>query len=183
MQDCLESLSPARESRILALVRSANDSGKDVALYSSRTHGFFPKAPMKQDRTREMFAPMWAERFSNFVEGKQEEDDEELSSVVDDSASDSSAEIVKVEFARYVDSVDACVQNNNLDHSEQSWEAVWSVLHSMKGDLMIIDESPSSIQLVQTIESMRGSHFPSDFMVHWTKIKDLIPVCLQKGHT
>jgi hypothetical protein len=90
---------------------------------------------------------------------------------------------VKVEFARYVHSVDAYVQDNNLDHSKQNWEAVWSVLHSMKGDLMIIDESPSSIQLVQTIESMRGSHFPSDFMVHWTKIKELIPVCLQKGHT
>jgi hypothetical protein len=45
------------------LVRSANDSAKDVALYVERTHGFFPKALMQQDRIREILEPFWTKRF------------------------------------------------------------------------------------------------------------------------
>jgi hypothetical protein len=63
MQGILESLSPAQQSRILALVRSANDSTADVAMYTERTHGFLPKAPMLRERVREIIAPLWAERF------------------------------------------------------------------------------------------------------------------------
>jgi hypothetical protein len=63
MQGILSSLSPMQQSRILALVRSANDSTADVALYSERTHGFLPKAPMLKERVREIIAPLWAERF------------------------------------------------------------------------------------------------------------------------
>jgi hypothetical protein len=34
-----------------------------VALYTSRTHGFFTKAPMQRDRVRDILAPFWADRF------------------------------------------------------------------------------------------------------------------------
>ena len=63
LQGILKSLNPRHESRILALVRSANDSTADVALYTERTHGFLPKAPMLKERVREIIAPLWAERF------------------------------------------------------------------------------------------------------------------------
>mmetsp|Transcript_126436 Transcript_126436/g.354044 ORF Transcript_126436/g.354044 Transcript_126436/m.354044 type:complete len:962 (+) Transcript_126436:88-2973(+) len=63
MKDILTALPPEDERRILALIRSANDSTSDLAIYVSRAHGFFPKAPMTQDRLREMMAPLWAERF------------------------------------------------------------------------------------------------------------------------
>jgi hypothetical protein len=33
---------PEDEARLLVLVRSANDSAKDVERYFERTHGFFP---------------------------------------------------------------------------------------------------------------------------------------------
>jgi hypothetical protein len=36
------------ESRMLALIRSANDSVKEVELYQSRGHGFLLKGPMKK---------------------------------------------------------------------------------------------------------------------------------------
>jgi len=63
MQGILDELEPEQERRVLALVRSANDSTADVARYTERTHGFFPKAPMQKDRVREIIAPLWAERF------------------------------------------------------------------------------------------------------------------------
>ena len=43
MQEFLATMPPQQESQIFVLVRSANDSSDDVALYTSRTHGFFPK--------------------------------------------------------------------------------------------------------------------------------------------
>jgi hypothetical protein len=63
MQGVLAKMPPKQEARVLVLIRSANDSADDVALYASRTHGFFPKAPMQKDRVRELIAPLWAERF------------------------------------------------------------------------------------------------------------------------
>ncbi|KAG7336802.1 hypothetical protein IV203_032363 [Nitzschia inconspicua] len=63
MQDILRALSPEQERRILALVRSANDSTTDVQMYIERTHGFFPKAPMLKDRVREIICPLWAGKF------------------------------------------------------------------------------------------------------------------------
>jgi hypothetical protein len=63
VQRILQGMSPEQESRILALVRSANDSTTDVACYIERTHGFFPKAPMQKDRVREIIAPLWAGKF------------------------------------------------------------------------------------------------------------------------
>ncbi|KAG7370268.1 hypothetical protein IV203_028014 [Nitzschia inconspicua] len=63
MQDILRALCPEQERRILALVRSANDSTSDVQMYIERTHGFFPKAPMQKDRVREIICPLWAGKF------------------------------------------------------------------------------------------------------------------------
>jgi hypothetical protein len=43
MMDILARMTPEEEAQLFVLVRSANDSRDDVALYTSRCHGFFPK--------------------------------------------------------------------------------------------------------------------------------------------
>ena len=63
MKQVLENLPKDHISRLLILMRSANDSAVDIALYTSRTHGYFPKAIMQRDRTREILAPLWLKRF------------------------------------------------------------------------------------------------------------------------
>jgi hypothetical protein len=63
MEQILKDLTKEQKQRILALVRSANDSAEDVIMYTSRTHGFIPKAPMHKERVREILAPQWTERF------------------------------------------------------------------------------------------------------------------------
>jgi hypothetical protein len=63
METILKDLTKEQEGRILTLVRSANDSAEDIAMYTKRTHGFIPKAPMHKQRVREIMAPFWTERF------------------------------------------------------------------------------------------------------------------------
>uniref|UniRef100_A0A7S1YS11 Uncharacterized protein n=1 Tax=Ditylum brightwellii TaxID=49249 RepID=A0A7S1YS11_9STRA len=64
---CVESirrrLLPEQERRVCALIRSANDSSQDVAIYNSRAHGFLPKVPIRGDRVMETLAPLWERRF------------------------------------------------------------------------------------------------------------------------
>jgi hypothetical protein len=43
LKEILHNLPPEDEARVLVLVRSANDSAKDVERYVERTHGFFPR--------------------------------------------------------------------------------------------------------------------------------------------
>jgi len=50
-------------NRCLALVRSANDSGEDIALYHSRAHGFVPKMPVRRGKVKELLARLWHMRF------------------------------------------------------------------------------------------------------------------------
>lgn len=60
-------LLPDQEKRLLALVRSANDSVSDIAIYNSRAHGHIPKAPVKEATCLETIAPLWMARFPKLV--------------------------------------------------------------------------------------------------------------------
>lgn len=63
VQSLRQKLLPEQEAQILTLIRSANDSKDDVAIYNSRAHGFFAKAPVKKDLVREKLAQLWQKRF------------------------------------------------------------------------------------------------------------------------
>jgi len=63
VQNIRERLSEEAERRIFALIRSANDSSSDIAMYNTRAHGFLPKAPIKRDKINEVLAPLWRKRF------------------------------------------------------------------------------------------------------------------------
>jgi hypothetical protein len=52
LKEILHNLPPEDEARVLVLVRSANDSAKDVERYVERTHGFFPKGCNKSEYVR-----------------------------------------------------------------------------------------------------------------------------------
>ena len=60
-------LLPDQEKRLLALIRSANDSVSDIAIYNSRAHGHIPKAPVKEATCLETVAPLWMARFPKLV--------------------------------------------------------------------------------------------------------------------
>jgi len=56
-------LLPHQEKKLLAVIRSANDSTSDIAIYNSRAHGHIPKAPIRADSCLDLIAPLWVARF------------------------------------------------------------------------------------------------------------------------
>ena len=64
IQKILQQLEEIDEARVLALVRSANDSANEFALYNSRAHGFMVKAPMKAQQVNEILRHFWMKRFN-----------------------------------------------------------------------------------------------------------------------
>jgi len=174
MKEILDDLPAEDEARICALVRSANDSADDVALYLSRCHGFFPKAPMQRERVLEILAPLWAERFlahkpdaSVAPSARVSEDpschsDEDSFSVGDDD--------VLTSF----NAVDTLVGSD-----EVPWPKLWSSLHNLKGDLMVFEPSRADAgqilrEIIASIGKMKGPNRPGDFAAQWGQIKSLI---------
>jgi len=63
VQNIRKRLPPDAEKRMVAIIRSANDSSSDIAIYISRAHGFIAKGPIKRDKVNETIAPIWLNRF------------------------------------------------------------------------------------------------------------------------
>jgi len=62
IQSIRRQILPEQERRLLCLVRSANDSTEDVAIYTSRAHGFLPKAPLRKENIIETLAILWGKK-------------------------------------------------------------------------------------------------------------------------
>jgi signal transduction histidine kinase len=115
LKEILHNLPPEDEARVLVLVRSANDSAKDVERYLERTHGFFPKAPMQQERIREILEPLWNKRFpvtKNMCSLRRV-------------GSETSIDLL----AESLERIDGLVNERS---ATDSWSATWGVLHQLK---------------------------------------------------
>lgn len=161
MKDILQSLSPEEEARVFGLVRSANDSAEDVAMYLDRVHAFFPKAPMQRERVREILAPLWAERFlaqpKEVSRSKIRQDD---------------WSVERDALLRSMSDVDKLVKDKSADHVP--WQKLWSTLHRLKGDLMVLDTSEELALASMLISGMRGEETPRDFKAKWARIRKLV---------
>ena len=118
-----ERMNPDDEKRILALVRSANDSAEDVALYKSRAHGFLPKAPIQKDRILELIQPWWLDRFPSDTltcGPLMEEDDQE------------GFEISSADLMKSVEMVDALLLGDEGSLAAR-WPAIREKIHALKG--------------------------------------------------
>jgi signal transduction histidine kinase len=160
LKEILHNLPPADEARTLVLVRSANDSAKDVARYVERTHGFFPKDLMQQDRIREILEPLWTKRFPVRKKMGLHRHDDSATSID-----------LNAEFGDSLERIDSLV---NKSTDIDSWSAIWGVLHQLKGDLIILEPSSNLNAVTARIESMRGSTMPTDFVGKWPTLRKMI---------
>ena len=71
-QKLLSQLDHATKARVLALIRSANDSDMDIQVYKKRAHGHLRKEPLQKSGNLELIKPWWIDRFSD---GEQNMDD------------------------------------------------------------------------------------------------------------
>lgn len=170
LKEILHNLPPKDEARVLVLVRSANDSAKDVERYVQRTHGFFPKAPMQEERIREILEPLWNKRFPVNTNACS------LRRVGSETSID-----LQAEFVGSLKRVDGIINESSANESRsdeslanESWPAIWGVLHQLRGDLIILEPCSNLSAVTSWIESMRGSTMPLDFPGKWPSLRKMI---------
>ena len=161
IQSLFQKLPRTYEARILCMVRSANDSAKDVAIYTERTHGFFPKTATKKEDAMELLEPIWVKRFANSSDSSSNSNAFLSSETEHDSIS-------KADLMEVVSSVDTLLKGRRFQ--DIPWPHLWSALHSLKGDILIFDNE-LLVQAAKEINDMRGSQAPSDFDVQWRAIR------------
>ena len=169
-------LDPDQEMRMLALVRSANDSSRDLALYSSKAHGVMSKVPLQRSRVRETVCSLWRKRFPREEGAVAMPPSVSVENFPDFSVS-------TVELLTEVEKIDEFfVQNPRKAHSEQ-WPLLWDKLHQLKGDLKSANEECRLTAVIDLIESLRDGDRPSaDFMSTWLRIRsDVVLFISQKG--
>lgn len=183
---CIENirhrLLPDQERRMLALVRSANDSSRDIAIYNSRAHGFLPKAPIQRQRVLEMLAPAWEKRFppggwadedahtdlvrrdvpSLEAEPVGSDDDQDL--LVD--MSELQAEVEELHAMLM------CAADEEVP--AERWPIIWERLHALKGDLKSLPSNGRAAAAVDMISSLRGTTFPHNLKGRWITIHALV---------
>lgn len=232
-------LLPDQEKKVLAVIRSANDSASDIAIYNSRAHGHITKAPVRADTCRDLVAPLWLARFPKLAKYSSENlfctsnekkqiakevsamknaswsnvgnkdskpsthlhglvrRSSDLSSRLKRSRDDGKTRSESFELKRpklYAPSSDMddddeiMTMDDLLEHINQvdklckckddlqsNWDNIWSKLHALKGDLLIIDNPSQNVkEVVQIIKILKGSKVPEKFDENWSKIRLLL---------
>lgn len=162
-------LKPKEEQRILAVVRSANDSPSDVGLYTSRAHAYMPKVPLRAAGVREHFAPLWEARFAG-PDGDADSDTEVLPTVASIEDLRDLLLISPAELMSELEAIDSICMSGE---GSVNWPKLWEQLHKLKGDLMVVSipgsKSPGST--IGLIEALRGDKMPTDFTGKWLAIR------------
>ncbi len=157
-------LLPDQERRVLMLIRSANDSANDVAIYNSRAHGHLCKAPIKPGNVLEELAPLWLERFPPLNYGVHRIRSE---SNIQNLLSDDELDIDALDLKESVASLQALVIASEIDSN--IWPLIWDKLHVLKGDLLTSSKGnhQNFSSAIEIINSMKGSSLPKDIKEKW----------------
>jgi hypothetical protein len=155
-------IKPEQEMRMLASVRSANDSPQDLALYSSKAHGVLPKVPLRGSRLRESVYHLWRDRFPG--------DEGEVSQSLVGNLSDATS-VSTVELLVEVEEIDNLCLQNPHDSQFVQWHVLWDKLHKLKGDLKSANDENTLTEAIDLIEALRDGTKPAgDFMPTWLRI-------------
>lgn len=172
---CVESIRkrlPADlESRMFALIRSANDSSSDLALYESRAHGFLAKAPIKKGDMMEILAPKWLNRFppSEFAYSTEST----LSHITADSQWDVASSPLDIEQ-----------KLNEIEHlfesegSDATIHHIKDSMHELKGDLLTLNSNATVTPMIGLINLILAAQSHDTISDKWAvlrgQIKDVL---------
>ena len=160
-----EDLDAQSESRLLSLVRSANDSTKDIEKYLSRAHGYLLKEPMKKGRFLEAVRPWWTKRFPNETRvyrqrgGKSEE--EVCGPLPDDIRS-------------VLDQIHSLSSNPDTGVLARRWSVIREKLQSLKGDLKTMSKDEKVLEAVHELARLHTSRLPDNYVNRWRTLREKI---------
>ena len=166
-------LDPEQEGRMLALVRSANDSPKDLALYTSRAHGYMPKVPLRGISVRETVAPLWIERFppQAKIKGDIGDPDGAMSRISSIENLRDLTLISPVELLADLEQIDTLCVRDRDNTSQDRWPIVWDKLHQLMGDLQSVNVDDRFSSTINLIEGLKGGNQPVDLMSTWLRVR------------
>ena len=168
-------LLPEQERDLIALIRSANDSSSDVAIYKARAHGFLPKAPIKKGNVLETLAPLWLSRYP--PKSEFEDDQSRMTRTDSFSSLESSASLFEdvastpVEIIQMVNAIDALFAKGTV---LEDWDNVWEKLHALKGDLLTMQVGSKVISVVGMINSFRELRTNDELIERWNLLRERI---------
>jgi len=175
-------LLPEQEQFLVALIRSANDSSSDVAIYNARAHGFLPKAPIKRANILETLAPLWMARYPQEVG----DDDDSLPSRMsrrsraDSFSSLSSASLndavatTPIEIIQMVKEISDLFSKGRIMEDRVLRQNIWEKLHALKGDLLTLQVGSKVITAVGMINSFRDAQSNEDLSERWSLLQEQI---------
>ena len=164
-------LDTSQERRMLALVRSANDSPDDLTVYNSRAHGYMPKVPLRGLSVREMVSPLWTKRFPQGSEVSNDSEEEEMSRIASIENLRDLTLISPAELLADLKEIDnLCVKNDSREMKDK-WPVIWDKLHQLKGDIQSVNVDGEFSDTAILIEALKGDSAPADFMSKWLQIR------------
>ena len=159
------------ESRILTLVRSANDSTADIAEYKRRAHGFLQKAPMQKNGFMELIKPVWAERFSL-----------ELTSggSLDTHDNDDTFVAAPQDLIASLDVIGALFSVHDQSSLRARWITIRDKLHMLKGDLKTLKSIAGVKEAIQDVDALLQKQMPDMLLERWLEIQKSMRSLLQQ---
>ena len=140
------------ERQTFFLIRSANDSSSDVALYKSRAHGFLPKAPIKQGGVLGVLAPKWIRRFppSQFNHLTDVDNSPKKAGTANNGIACSPMDI-----AQLLSDIDQLFTGDMVANIHQIKDS----MHELKGDLLTLNSRFSVTPIIGVSSSVNESVF------------------------
>lgn len=159
------------ERRMFALIRSANDSSSDIAIYRSRAHGFLPKAPIKREKMNETLAPLWRGRFPPSEFGESIDILLKSENGVSSSAEDIACS--PFDIASKISDIGALFERNA--HVTES-HLIHDELHELKGDILTLkgDISNDINDIVAQLNLIQVTQSPETLANRWNTLSDSI---------
>jgi len=167
LQKILERLEAVDSDRVLALVRSANDSAKETDLYKARAHGYLVKAPIDKDTILKSLQPWWFKRFPPLEE-------ENASMSRSNSCSSLDAEFYDpfVDIRAVLEVLNA-LSMTSQDSLRKRWRSIQDRLQALKGDLKsTIPRGGHDLnKIVRNIDALRTGKFPDRYTEKWWALR------------
>ncbi|KAL7452366.1 hypothetical protein ACHAWC_004089, partial [Mediolabrus comicus] len=171
---CVENIRkrlPAKlERRMFALVRSANDSSSDIAIYSTRAHGFLPKAPIKRDKVLETLAPLWQGRFPPSEYGETigfNSNDDILTAAV--RAVDNDIACTPYDIAQQIEYIESLFTDGK---HVSDIRMIHEQMHGLKGDLLTLNSTVSVTFIIGHINLILVAQSPETMLERWKSVRD-----------
>ena len=156
------------EKRLLALIRSANDSLSDLNLYRNRSHGVLMKEPVKSSEVLGTIRPFWTDRFLQ----SGSTGSERLQIHHENDTWHGPSEEDLRDSLRVIKALSSVESEEKL---RRRWHPIRDRLHALKGDLMTMIAKDRLADAMKHIDSFLAcSKLPERFLVEWEAVEQIL---------